>query len=411
MPTVMTPPRAETRHEDAEPLAPSGKSGDERWIEEAIRVCDRAAQGDFEPRILHCDVHTLAGRLGRSINDLLDRADAFVREAGASLECASQDKFYRRLLPNGMVGAYRRAADVINAATEAMAAKSRALAEHQRRRLALAEELESQVGNVVAALAESAVALRTNAQQLAALSQDTTHAAATGLSAAGEAIEHVRHVGLAGEELSESGQAVEQRAHRSHEVAGSAVREAARTGELTRQLGEANQRIGDVVTLIAEIAKHTNLLSLNASIEAARAGEAGRGFAVVATEVRKLADETAGATKRIAKEIEAVQMASRDTSQAITAIEETIQGMNSLAGEINEAMLRQVDLTENIQRRMTETNTCVEQVATAIARTGEAAERTKDTAESLLGSADLVSQQTAALDAAVRLFLDHVRQN
>lgn len=64
-------------------------------------------------------------------------------------------------------------------------------------------------------------------------------------------------------------------------------------------LSEKTRQIGEIITVITNIADQTNLLALNAAIEAARAGEAGRGFAVVAEEVRKLAEETGSATLNI----------------------------------------------------------------------------------------------------------------
>ena len=88
--------------------------------------------------------------------------------------------------------------------------------------------------------------------------------------------------------------------------------------EAVAKLGEQSKEIGEIVGTIAGIAGQTNLLALNAAIEAARAGEQGRGFAVVAEEVRKLAEESEDAAKKIADLVRDIQ---RDTDKAVAAME------------------------------------------------------------------------------------------
>ncbi|OUS18231.1 hypothetical protein A9Q88_01585 [Gammaproteobacteria bacterium 50_400_T64] len=92
------------------------------------------------------------------------------------------------------------------------------------------------------------------------------------------------------------------------------------TAKRIKRLGESSQEIGDIVSLINDIADQTNILSLNAAIQASMAGDAGRGFAVVADEVQRLAERSAGASKQIAALVKTIQT---DTNEAVSSMEQT----------------------------------------------------------------------------------------
>jgi twitching motility protein PilJ len=92
------------------------------------------------------------------------------------------------------------------------------------------------------------------------------------------------------------------------------------TSKRIKRLGESSQEIGDIVSLINDIADQTNILSLNAAIQASMAGDAGRGFAVVADEVQRLAERSAAATKQISALVKTIQS---DTNEAVISMEQT----------------------------------------------------------------------------------------
>ncbi len=99
-------------------------------------------------------------------------------------------------------------------------------------------------------------------------------------------------------------------------------------------LGVRVQSIGQIMSVINDIADQTNLLALNAAIEAARAGDAGRGFAVVADEVRKLAEKTMQATKEVEEAVTAVQ---QDTERNVKNVDKAAESVGEATGLVNDS--------------------------------------------------------------------------
>jgi methyl-accepting chemotaxis protein len=131
------------------------------------------------------------------------------------------------------------------------------------------------------------------------------------------------------------------------------------TAKVIQGLGEKSQAIGEITETITSIADQTNLLALNAAIEAARAGEAGRGFAVVAEEVRKLAEGSAEAVRKIGNLIRSIQS---ETQEAVGAI----SASSKEAGEGRAEVTKIADVLDDINKAVQEVNTLTTQISSSI---------------------------------------------
>ncbi|MCG8551420.1 MAG: methyl-accepting chemotaxis protein [Desulfobacterales bacterium] len=175
-------------------------------------------------------------------------------------------------------------------------------------------------------------------------------------------------------------------------------------------LGRAATEISKVTETISDISEQTNLLALNATIEAARAGEAGKGFAVVAGEIKELANQTAHATDEIGLKIGEVQTTTTESVEAIKAIVEIIDDVNSIVTSVAGAIEEQSATTQEISNNVSQAAIGVQGVNENVNQTSAAAAEVTQDVHQVSQSADEITAGTRHINENV-LELSKLAQN
>ncbi|OLP61276.1 hypothetical protein BJF93_21075 [Xaviernesmea oryzae] len=228
---------------------------------------------------------------------------------------------------------------------------------------AAAEDLSSRTEQQTAALAESSATLRDVTGTIGATTQRT-----------GEARDIV-------------GGTRQETAH-----CGAVMREAAAAMD---RIEDSSRKIGQIISVIDEIAFQTNLLALNAGVEAARAGDAGKGFAVVAQEVRALAQRSAEAAREIKALVGAADAAVVEGVRLVDKTGEGLVSIEALVTRISGHMNGVAEASREQASRLAQISGAVDDMEGATQRNAVMVEQMKAAGSGLAEESDRLAQMLA----------------
>ena len=372
-------------------------------IKRALNLVKKAAAGDFEVRILDIQDKGDLGELLYSINDLLDRCDAYVRESKAALEYTSRNEYYRKIIETGMEGTFLNSSKVVNSALETMEEKVESFT-------AVTNSFEGNIADVIDSIAAASEQLNASSLSMEKIAETTNKLSNELNVEAKTATDNVQIASKAAEELSVSTGEISKQITSATAKSNASLQVAQKVENKVENLQQASEKISVAVELIQKIAEQTNLLALNATIEAARAGEAGKGFAVVANEVKGLANETSNATEEITASVDQITHAIGDAVEGIRELSTQIDEISVANSAVSTAVEQQHQSTHQINNNIQKTTSSTEKVSQDIQHVSNSSKEAQKGAHDVHHAAEELASQMHKLQESVKLYLFDARK-
>jgi methyl-accepting chemotaxis protein WspA len=283
----------------------------------------------------------------------------------------------------------------------------------------------SSLKEMIQRVQKSGLQVNTSATEIAATSREQLSTASQVAATTSEIGATSKEISTTSKELVQTIKEITEVAERTAVLAGSGQTGLARMKSTMHQVMEAsasiNARLGalsekagnieTVVTTITKVADQTNLLSLNAAIEAEKAGDYGRGFSVVATEIRRLADQTAGATGDIEQMVKEMQSAVAAGVMGMDKFSEEVRRGAEVVQQVSEELSQIIQhvqtLTPNfeaVSEGMQSQSQGAQQISDALSQLSEASKQTVDSLRQSNTAIELLNEAARGLQDGVARF-------